>query len=143
MALLRQEGWTRWPTEVPSNPYHSMILWFCEWQSWYQAISVEEGLTSVHALLAILYFSLLPSTCSPCSPSSLFTSSLPSMYRIKSVLINEIKCFWNMPEYSYSVTLTIKANLAQVSIWTCICTLMFLSFKFATRNISCLSKVLT
>ena len=20
-------GWTRWPTEVPSNPYHSVILW--------------------------------------------------------------------------------------------------------------------
>ena len=27
MTLLRQEGWTRWPTEVPSNPYHSVILW--------------------------------------------------------------------------------------------------------------------
>jgi len=23
-------GWTRWPTEVPSNPQHSVILWFCE-----------------------------------------------------------------------------------------------------------------
>ena len=23
-------GWTRWSPEVPSNPYHSMILWFCE-----------------------------------------------------------------------------------------------------------------
>ena len=22
-------GWTRWPTEVPSNPWHSVILW-CE-----------------------------------------------------------------------------------------------------------------
>ena len=22
-----QEGWTRWPTEVPSNPYYSVILW--------------------------------------------------------------------------------------------------------------------
>ena len=22
--------WTRWPTEVPSNPYYSVILWFCE-----------------------------------------------------------------------------------------------------------------
>ena len=30
MTLLRQEGWTRWPTEVPSNPEHSVILWFCE-----------------------------------------------------------------------------------------------------------------
>ena len=29
MTLLRQEGWTRWPTEVLSNPYHSVILWFC------------------------------------------------------------------------------------------------------------------
>ena len=28
MTLLRQAGWTRWPTEVPSNPYHSVILWF-------------------------------------------------------------------------------------------------------------------
>ena len=27
MTLLQQEGWTRWPTEVPSNPYHSVILW--------------------------------------------------------------------------------------------------------------------
>jgi len=27
--LLRQGVWTRWPTEVPSNPYHSVILWFC------------------------------------------------------------------------------------------------------------------
>ena len=23
------QGWTRWPTEVPSNPEHSVILWFC------------------------------------------------------------------------------------------------------------------
>ena len=23
------EGWTRWPTDVPSNPYYSVILWFC------------------------------------------------------------------------------------------------------------------
>ena len=30
VTLLRQEGWTRWPTEVPSNPYHSVILWFCD-----------------------------------------------------------------------------------------------------------------
>ena len=30
MTLLRQEGWTRWPTEVPSNPYYSVILWFCD-----------------------------------------------------------------------------------------------------------------
>ena len=28
MTLLRQEGWTRWPTEVPSNPYYSVI--FCD-----------------------------------------------------------------------------------------------------------------
>ena len=27
-TLLRQEGWTRWPTEVPSNPYYS--VWFCD-----------------------------------------------------------------------------------------------------------------
>jgi len=23
-------GWTRWPTEIPFNPYHSVILWFCD-----------------------------------------------------------------------------------------------------------------
>ena len=27
VPLLRQEGWTGWPTEVPSNPYNSVILW--------------------------------------------------------------------------------------------------------------------
>jgi len=27
VTLLRQEGWTRWPTEVPANPYDSVILW--------------------------------------------------------------------------------------------------------------------
>ena len=27
VTLLRQEGRTRWPTEVPSNPHHSVILW--------------------------------------------------------------------------------------------------------------------
>ena len=27
VTLLQQGGWTRWPTEVPSNPYHSVILW--------------------------------------------------------------------------------------------------------------------
>jgi len=26
VTLLQQEGWTRWPTEVPSNPDHSVIL---------------------------------------------------------------------------------------------------------------------
>ena len=25
VTLLRQEGWTRWPTEVPSSPEHSVI----------------------------------------------------------------------------------------------------------------------
>ena len=28
--LLWQGGWTRWSPEVPSNPYHSVILWFCD-----------------------------------------------------------------------------------------------------------------
>jgi len=28
VTLVRQGSWTGWPTEVPSNPYHSMILWF-------------------------------------------------------------------------------------------------------------------
>ena len=28
VTLLRQGGWTGCPTEVPSNPYHSVILWF-------------------------------------------------------------------------------------------------------------------
>ena len=32
MTLLRQGGWTRWPTEVPSNRYYSVILWFCNEQ---------------------------------------------------------------------------------------------------------------
>ena len=32
MTLLRWEGWTRWPTEVSSNPYHSVILWNREWR---------------------------------------------------------------------------------------------------------------
>jgi len=27
VTLLRQGGWTGWPTEVPSNPEHSVILW--------------------------------------------------------------------------------------------------------------------
>ena len=26
MSLLWQGGWTRWPTDIPSNPYHSVIL---------------------------------------------------------------------------------------------------------------------
>ena len=30
VTLLLQEGWTRWPTEVPSNPCHAGILWFCD-----------------------------------------------------------------------------------------------------------------
>ena len=28
VTLLRQGGWTRWPTDVPSNHNHSVILWF-------------------------------------------------------------------------------------------------------------------
>ena len=30
VTLLRQGGWTRWPTEVPSNPYYSVILWLSQ-----------------------------------------------------------------------------------------------------------------
>ena len=30
VQLLQQEGWTRWPAEVPSNPYYSVILWFLQ-----------------------------------------------------------------------------------------------------------------
>ena len=32
MTLLRQGGWTRWPTEVPSNPKHSVILCDSMWE---------------------------------------------------------------------------------------------------------------
>ena len=32
VTLLRQGGWTRWPTEVPSKPEHSVIL--CDSVSW-------------------------------------------------------------------------------------------------------------
>ena len=28
MSLIVAGGWSRWPLKVPSNPYHSMILWF-------------------------------------------------------------------------------------------------------------------
>ena len=28
-------GWTGWPTEVPSNPDHPVILWFCDSVSWW------------------------------------------------------------------------------------------------------------
>jgi len=28
--LLWQGGWTRWSFEVPSNPFNSVILWFCD-----------------------------------------------------------------------------------------------------------------
>jgi len=27
VTLLRQGGWTGWPTEGPANPYYSVILW--------------------------------------------------------------------------------------------------------------------
>jgi len=27
LATRKLGGWTRWPTEVPSNPYYSVILW--------------------------------------------------------------------------------------------------------------------
>ena len=30
VTLLLQEGWTRWPTEVPSNRYRSVIPCFCD-----------------------------------------------------------------------------------------------------------------
>ena len=44
VSLLRQGGWTRWPTEVPSNPYHSVILWFAT-----NADSAEYQLTACFA----------------------------------------------------------------------------------------------
>jgi len=30
VTLLWQGGWTRWSPGVPSTPYHSVILWFCD-----------------------------------------------------------------------------------------------------------------
>ena len=30
VTLLQQGRWTRWSTEVPSSPYYSVILWFCD-----------------------------------------------------------------------------------------------------------------
>ena len=37
-------GWTRWPTEVPANPYYSVILWFyvCFRQWWHHAPTSQE-----------------------------------------------------------------------------------------------------
>ena len=39
-------GWTRWPTEVPSNPEHSVILWLC-----WIVIIVLTGITNLLQLL--------------------------------------------------------------------------------------------
>ena len=54
VTLLRQEGWTKWPTEVPSNPCHSVILWKCQskgfaqggvWQCWGGKVGGPQGLS--------------------------------------------------------------------------------------------------
>ena len=51
MTLLRQGGWTRWPTEVPSNPYHSVILWrFWKSSSPFFQINHFSGLSVLHCL---------------------------------------------------------------------------------------------
>ena len=47
VTLLRQGGWTGWPTEVPSNPCHSVILWFLVY----------------YLLHAEIAYALLPSSC--------------------------------------------------------------------------------
>lgn len=57
-----------------------------------------------------------------------------------------MKDIWNMLVWKSSVVmLTVKAEPAQVSTWTCVCTplILILSFIFSTKNILCFSKVLT
>ena len=53
VTLLWQEGWTGWPTEVPSNPDHSGILWFC---------NLSRTFGSRFKIIGIFLFSMLVST---------------------------------------------------------------------------------
>jgi len=42
VTLLRQGGWTGWSTEVPSNPYRSVILW--------HPVSIRINTTLIHTV---------------------------------------------------------------------------------------------
>ena len=48
--LLRHGGWTRWPTEVSSNPYHSVILWL-PWIQQYCCWRFKVCVLTVYAIL--------------------------------------------------------------------------------------------
>ena len=41
-------GRTRWSPEVPSNPYHSVILWFCDSATWLQRRNGLEDTSTFH-----------------------------------------------------------------------------------------------
>ena len=57
-VLLRQGDWTRWPTEVPSNPYHSVILWEAGIQNLYPSP------TNMFCVIGLLAFkSIVKKSC--------------------------------------------------------------------------------
>ena len=74
-------GWTRWPTEVPSNPYYSVILWFCDsyrfnWAAllpfvWASPAFRQSQRAAIrwYGFLVCCDHSLLH--CTPCTPTSL------------------------------------------------------------------------
>ena len=60
--LLWQGGWTRWPTDVPSNPYHSVILWF----TCFALLSLSYSLLSakpMHSVYKDLQLKLVADIC--------------------------------------------------------------------------------
>jgi len=59
-------SWTRWSPEVPSNPYHSVILWFCE-----RALNLQDWFHKQKNLLVGYWWcTMRPATMCSSPPSS-------------------------------------------------------------------------
>jgi len=64
VTLLRQGVWTGWPTEVPSNPYYSVILWF--YLLCFPSVGIRQG-CGISAYSGSLHAPSAFSWCCPCT----------------------------------------------------------------------------
>jgi len=109
VTLLRQGGWTRWPTEVPSNPYYSVILWLLLISSSSQSWGHSEQRKNIW--FSALSSQVFSTTCTSFLPGGICTGPSPV---ISSTFQSHL---WDVQNYTADASNPRRISLVIRSIW--------------------------
>ena len=130
MTLLWQGGCTSWPTEVPSNPYHSVILWQ---KFWWRTVNLQpvyhKKWTNIQTTFVITVNVLCVS--SQVFPSSELQFLQECKYTVRVFMASVASCFgkfertlkisdalmWLLWIWGHLLGCTVHAGLWATGVW--------------------------